>query len=86
VAEVLPEDKILFLDSSRVIDVWLDVVNALLKLLIFFLFKGVDVENEEVPVVASYPGEVVMDTAAEKSMARSLLHSDGLQSLGIIYM
>ena len=66
VAEVLPEDEELFLDSEVLVLKELDVVDPLLQLLVVFLLEGIHVEDEEVTVVAADPGEVVVHTAAEK--------------------
>jgi len=84
VAEVLPEDQILFFRAGRIIFIDLNIVYALLKFLVVFLLKSVNVEDKKVAVVASNPGEIVMDTAAEQAMTRCFFYSDGLQSLSVV--
>ena len=68
-AEVLSEDEVLFFNACRVVFVDLNIVNALLQFLIVLLLKCVDVEHKQVAIIASDPSKVVMDAAAEKSMA-----------------
>ena len=63
----------------------LDIVYALLQLFVLFLLKCVHVEYKQVPIIASDPGEIPVDAAAEETVATSLLDNDGAQFL-IVHM
>ena len=51
------------------------VIDSLLKLLIVLLLESVQVKYEEVAIIASNPAHLSMDSHAEQSMPRSLLHN-----------
>ena len=74
--KVLAKDNEFLLDAILVIFEDLDIVNSLLKFLIIFLLKGIDIEDKKVAIVASDPGEIIVHAAAEKSMPTRLFHND----------
>ena len=85
VAEVLTEDKKLFLDAIVLIFKKLDIVDTLLQLFIVFFLKSIDIEDEKMPIVAADPGQVIVHAATEKTMARRLLHDNRAEFL-VIHM
>ena len=80
-AEVLSKDQILLLDTAAVILKDLNIVNALLESLIVLLLERVDVEDEQVSVIAANPSHVIVHSATEKSMAARFLHNNRAQVL-----
>ena len=67
-AKVLSEDKVFLSCASRIVFIHLNIVDSLLQFLVVFFLKSVNIEYKEVTIVASNPGKIIMDTAAEKSM------------------
>ena len=83
--KVLTKDQKLFLDAIVLIFKKLDIVDTLLQLFIVFFLKSIDIEDEKMPIVAADPGQVIVHSAAEKTMTRRLLH-DNRAELLVIHM
>ena len=54
-AEVLAKDEELFFDPVVLVLKQLNVIDTLLQLLVIFLLKSVDVEDEKMAIIASDP-------------------------------
>lgn len=84
-AKVLPKDYVFLLHATLVILEHLDVVDTLLQFLVVLFLESVYVEDKKVAVVTANPGEVVVHTAAEKTVPARLLHNNRAQIL-VIHM
>ena len=83
--EVLSKyDEFLF-HAILVIFKYLYIVDTLLQFFVVFLLKCVNIEDEKMSIVASDPGQIIVNSTAEKSMAAGLLHNDGAQLL-VVHM
>lgn len=82
---MLTKDQKLFLYAIVFIFKKLDIIYALLQFLIVLFLKSIDIEDEKMPIIATYPGQVIVHSAAEKTMARRLFHNNRAQFL-VIHM
>lgn len=83
VAKVLAKNEEFLFDTIIFVFEELDIVDTLLKLLVVFLFEGVDVEDKEVSVVAADPGQFLVHSTAEEAVPRCLSHQYRVQVLVI---
>lgn len=81
--EVLAKDNEFFCNAIVFILKQLDIVDTLLQLLVVLFLKRIDIEHEEVAIVAADPGEIVMNSTTEKPMTTGLFHNNGAQVLVI---
>ena len=80
---MLTKDQKLFLYAIVFIFKKLDIIYALLQFLIVLFLKSIDIEDEKMPIIATYPGQVIVHSAAEKTVAARLLHDDRAELLVI---
>ena len=84
-SKVLAEDQKLFFYAIVFIFKKLDIINALLQFFIVFFLKSIDIKDEKMPIIATYPRQVIVHSAAEKTMARRFFHNNRAQFL-VIHM
>ena len=83
VTKVLSKDQKFLLDAIVLILKKLDIIDTLLQLLIVFFLKSVYIEDEKMAIIATDPCQVVVHSAAEKTVAGRLLHDNRAELLVI---
>ena len=63
------QNQILLPSPRGVVFIQLNIINALLKLFVFFFLECVNIEDEQVPIVTPNPGKFIVDSATKKPMA-----------------